>query len=153
VTLHIKHSDGTWHIPASGDLWFRPYLGWISVQKVWVKTDTGVWKDSGYIGLPGVPTNVSIVSSNYSTMRVSWEAPTTLIQPIRYNVELYNADTERVVSNTETKAEVRVATWGVNMNTRYRVRVRCIGPNGAYSGWSVPLRWRIGQPGTPNRAW
>lgn len=159
MTLRIRSRDANgqpvWILPASGDLSYLRRSGWISIQKAQIKTDTGVWKDTGYIGLPGQPLSLGVVSVDhpYTNLRVAWEPPNTLIQPIRYNIELYNRDADQVVSDSEVRASVTTAIWGINRNTRYRVRVRCIGPNGAYGPWSDYLRWKIEEPGTPNHEW
>src|SRR5262245_60314219 len=104
MTVRIRHSDGTWHLPAPGDLDYLRRSGWINVQKMQIKLDTGIWRDTGYVGVPGAPLSLSIVSVEhpYTNLRVSWEPPNTLIQPIRYNVELYNREIGQVVSDTET---------------------------------------------------
>ena len=135
-----------WYVPTAGKLARKSGDkgggSWVIPAALKVK-DSGVWKDSGYVGYPGTPSTPWVTAWDYANVSVSWGAPTSGAPVTAYHVEVRNeAGTGILGWNPAANPQ----GFGVSQQTRYQVVVRARGATGLFSAWSAPLRIAIGRP-------
>ena len=121
---------------------------WITAGYVRVK-DAGVWKDTGYRGMPNPPSAPTIAEWNFSTVRAVWSPAAAGGAAIaHYEVQLLAQGGGLLQSENST--DTSSPYWAVNQDTKYQIRVRSVATNGLTSAWMGPVKPQIGHAETYN---
>jgi hypothetical protein len=128
---------------------------------VWIKigdTGGGYWRDSGYIGYPGVPTGFYVSGWTFSQVTVNWSAPAAGGAPVdHYEVVMTDAAGSWMSAPTTTGLSW---TFGVAEDYRVRFYVRSVSAANLVSDWAPSIGAQIGhteinhqQSNTATRDW
>jgi hypothetical protein len=156
MPLKIR-TGGAWHDVPTGGARIRSGGQWIGASAVKIR-DQGVWKDSGYVGFPGVPTGFYVSSWTFSQVTVNWSPPAAGGAPVHhYEVVMTDSAGNWMSAPTTTGLSY---SFGVAEDYRVRFYVRSVSAAGLVSGWAGSIGAQIGhteinhqQANTGTRAW
>ena len=150
MPLQVK-SGGAWlTAPVSGKLAVKKDGVWYFPATAKIK-DGGIWRDSGYLGYPGMPSTPWVVAWNYYDVHIAWNEPATGAPLASFEVQLLD------VNGSVLQTQVPVSggpnsnnrnDWafrGLNALGKYQMRVRTKGTSGLYSNWTAVLKVAMGR--------
>lgn len=159
MALQVKR-DGAWVTPAGGTVRVKSGGAWQTA--VYVNTKVGsAWVNSGYVGAPGTPQNLSASSlgnGDTKTMTFTWTAPVTGAPVAGYRFKVYNNASptptllatlpSATTSSASTSRSVNFgqAPYSATAGSQYQVEVVAVGSTGIESSATPRRRVTIGSP-------
>lgn len=131
---------------ADGKIYVKSGGVWCSPVSCKIKSG-GVWVDSGYQGIPGVPSMPWVVSWSYTATRTQFNGPASGPTVQDYHVERLDAAGTAVEGYYQTSG---IRDWGTPKDTKHQFRVRSRAASGLHSAWVGNLKVGIGHPETYN---
>lgn len=159
MALKVKR-DGAWVTPASGTIKVKSGGAWQTAVYIREKVGTA-WVDSGYVGVPGTPQNLSASSlgnGDTKTMSFSWTAPASGAPVAGYRFKVYNnasptptllatlPSTTTNYTTTSSTVNFGNAPYSATAGSQYQVEVVAVGSTGIESTPTPRKRVTIGSP-------
>lgn len=156
MTLRVQVA-GSWVTLLAGELKVKGTASpttWIWPNKAKICMNDGPggahrWIDTGYLGVPYAPTALHITVWTYTSMTITWAAPSNDdIVPVGNYEVFVKKEPSGPTSDYPTAANVLTKTFPVVHDTKYTVTVEARDPGGDSGtiSLSVPLRPWIGHP-------
>lgn len=147
VNPRVKVNGGFIQIQP-GTLRIRQNGGWIAPSFVYVRIN-GVPIDSGYTTYPNSVVSFAISSWSYSSITLTWSAPTGGPPISYYSITKYNASSTPLETKTTTGGTI---TFDVSPDTNYIFNCYAVSTRGLVSA-AAQRRAAIGHPSVTSYRW